>query len=72
MVGLVVVSRSVAISALTKLAVVRSNTAFTLFIPQDKERDAIDLSFIPVKRELRARYATDGLAEYLFKKQQLR
>ena len=66
MAAVIVVSRDVPLGLLDCLPGIRQNTAFSLVIPLERERENVTLHLMPVAARLRERFTIDGLMASLF------
>lgn len=66
MVALVTVPRDIAISVLTKLSLVRRNTAYALWVPLDRDQGPVNIHLLPVAKNLQELYSINGLVTHLF------
>lgn len=66
MVALATVPRDIAVSVLTNLSLVRRNTAYSLWVPLDRNQVPVNIHLLPVAKKLQELYSINGLATHLF------
>lgn len=66
MAALVTVPRDIAVSVLSKLSLVRRNTACALWIPLDRDQGPVNIHLLPVAKNLQELYSVHGLAAHIF------
>lgn len=66
MLAVIAVSRDAPLGLLNCLPRIRQNTAFSLVIPLERERENVTLHLMPVAAQHRDRFAVDGLMASLF------